>query len=63
MKLPKRLKNILRVLTRMEEFDGPVCDFCTDDANWVGVDPADRQDFCGPEGLNCPGFEGEGEGG
>ncbi len=37
---------------------GPVCEFCNDDKNWKGVPAEERQAFCGPAGLGCPGFGG-----
>ncbi len=35
---------------------GITCEICADAAWWPanGFSEADRQDFCGPDGLDCP---------
>lgn len=41
-----------------EDDPGISCDICNDPDWWVrnGFSEAERQFFCGPSGLNCPGF-------
>lgn len=58
---------IREVMTRMggvttTDFD-PTCDLCNDEDWWSanGFSEAERQAFCGPGGLECPGFGDEGE--
>lgn len=48
------------VITAMNEYDGPDCDFCNDAAACAaaGLSEAERQALCGPQGINCPGFGG-----
>ena len=41
--------------------EGITCALCNDAAWWPanGFSEADRQAFCGPDGLDCPGFDGK----
>jgi hypothetical protein len=36
------------------------CELCNDEPWWPanGFSESDRQDWCGPDNLNCPGFGG-----
>jgi len=51
--------------SRTEQADtgGVTCDLCNDAAWWPanGFSEAERQQFCGPRDLKCPGFGGEAE--
>ena len=67
MKLPKHLEKLLEKWfiakgpkTNTVD-DGLDCDVCNDAQWWAdhGFSEAERQFFCGPAGINCPGFGGD----
>lgn len=52
------------LIEKLESMEQPDCQLCDDDEWWPanGYTQAERREICGPNFLNCPGWDVEQEG-